>query len=412
MNLQGKKIVLGVCGGIAAYKAAMICSQLKQRGAEIRVIMTEAATKFVQPLTFQTLSRQHVYIDTFEERDPDVVAHIDLADHTDLFLIAPATANLIAKLAHGLADDMLSTTLLATRAPIWLAPAMNGHMLAHPAVQANLSILKKRGVHILASGEGMLACGYVGQGRLLEPELIMEQVENFFEDNRTVANPEQEDTYTYSFWQGKKVLITAGPTQEAIDPVRYISNHSSGKMGYALAEMASHYGAQVTLVSGPVQLPAPSHVEVIRVISTEDMYQAVLDKYAEMDVVIKAAAVADYKPVQPAQQKIKKVDQDLVLHLEKTKDILEELGKQKKGQILIGFAAETNDLEEHALQKINKKNLDFIVANDVTKEGAGFGTDTNIVTIISKTGQKKQLPLLNKVEVAKKILQTVAESYV
>lgn len=412
MSIQGKTIVLGVCGGIAAYKAAMICSQLKQRGAEIRVIMTEAATKFVQPLTFQTLSRHHVYLDTFEERDPEGVAHIDLADHADLFLIAPATANLIAKLAHGLADDMLSTTLLATRAPIWLAPAMNGHMLAHPAVQANLNLLKERGVHVLASGEGMLACGYVGQGRLLEPELIIEQVEHYFANQKVNSDPIREDMHTHSFWQGKKVLITAGPTQEAIDPVRYISNYSSGKMGYALAEMASLYGAQVTLVSGPVQLEPPDQVELVRVKSSEEMYQAVLARYAQMDVVIKAAAVADYRPKQPAQQKIKKEEQDLVLHLEKTTDILQELGKQKQGQILIGFAAETNDLEHYALEKIKRKNLDFIVANNVTEEGAGFGTDTNIVTIISKTGQKTQLPLLSKKEVAQKILQTVAESYV
>lgn len=406
MSIQGKKIVLGVTGGIAAYKAAIICSQLKQRGADIKVIMTESATKFVQPLTFQTLSTNHVYTDTFLERDPSVVAHIDLADHTDLFLVAPATANLIAKLAHGLADDMLSTTLLATESPIWIAPAMNGHMLAHPAVQENMAILKKRGVRILQSGEGLLACGYVGQGRLLEPELIIGEVEQFFLEKEGLNNP------LSNWWKGKKVLITAGPTREEIDPVRYISNYSSGKMGFALARMAANFGAEVNLISGPVHQTPPANVRFTSVVSTEEMYQAVLTHYEQADVVIKAAAVADYQVVQKAPKKIKKDEEHLTLELVKTKDILKALGEKKSKQILVGFAAETNDLEIHALEKLKKKNLDFIVANDLTAPGAGFGTDTNIVTIYNKSGAKIELPLQSKDMVAQQILLTVAESYV
>lgn len=407
MSLQGKKIALGVSGGIAAYKAAIICSQLKQLGAEVKVIMTTSATKFVQPLTFQTLSGQHVYIDTFEEKDPSVVSHIDLADHTDLFLIAPATANILGKLANGLADDMLSTTLLATEAPIWVAPAMNGHMLQHPAVQENIHTLLKRGIRFLHSGEGLLACGYVGQGRLLEPEQILEEVKNYFN-----LDPEAQDSTLTSWWKGKNVLITAGPTREEIDPIRYISNYSSGKMGYALAEVASQYGAKVTLISGPVSIQAPARVELIPIQTTCDMYDAVLAHYEQADVVIKAAAVADYQADHIAPQKIKKNDQHLILTLKKTRDILKTLGEKKKKQILIGFAAETTDVEEHALQKIKKKNLDFIVANNVTTEGAGFGTDTNIVTIYKKSGEKRELPLQSKRNVAKNILQMVAETYV
>jgi phosphopantothenoylcysteine decarboxylase/phosphopantothenate--cysteine ligase len=414
MSVEGKMIVLGVSGGIAAYKAATICSQLKQRGADVRVIMTKSATQFVQPLTFQTLSRQYVYTDTFDEADPAVVSHIDLADHADLFLVSPATANIIGKLANGLADDMLSTTLLATEAPVWMAPAMNGHMLEHPAVQENMRKLAERGVRMVSPGEGLLACGYVGKGRLAEPEQIIAEVENYF------SNPAQVQSKTAplnssiqdSWWKGKNILVTAGPTREEIDPVRYLSNYSSGKMGYAIAEMAVALGAKVTLVSGPVSIPSPEQVELISVNTSEEMYRAVLDKYDDLDVVIKAAAVADYQPTKVIEQKIKKTGDSLVLTLKKTKDILQTLGQQKKKQILVGFAAETNNVEEYALKKIEKKNLDFVVANNVTLEGAGFGTDTNVVTIYHSSGQKVELPLLNKKEVALQVLRTVADVYV
>jgi phosphopantothenoylcysteine decarboxylase/phosphopantothenate--cysteine ligase len=409
MSLHGKLIVLGVSGGIAAYKAATICSQLKQKGADVRVIMTESATQFVQPLTFQTLSRHHVYIDTFEEADQSVVSHIDLADHADLFLISPATANIIGKLANGIADDMLSTTLLATEAPVWMAPAMNGHMLNHPAVQENINRLIGRGVRMLQPGEGQLACGYVGKGRLAEPEEIIAAVEAYFHSNGltgTSSSPAPKDVW----WQGKKLLITAGPTREEIDPVRYLSNYSSGKMGYAIAQAAVELGAQVTLVSGPVSLTTPKGVNLIAVHSTEEMFEAVMNEYEQMDVVIKAAAVADYQPVQIEEIKIKKDDDTLVLNLKKTKDILLTLGQQKENQILVGFAAETDKLEEHALKKLKKKNLDFVVANNVTTEGAGFGTETNVVTIYSKSGETIVLPLMTKLEVAKQLLRTVAEA--
>lgn len=412
MSLQGKMIVLGVSGGIAAYKAATICSQLTQRGADVRVIMTESATKFVQPLTFQALSRQHVYVDTFQEADPRVVSHIHLADHADLVLVAPATANVIGKLAHGLADDMLSTTLLATEAPVWLAPAMNGHMLAHPAVQQNMETLLARGVRLLQPGEGQLACGYVGKGRLPEPEEIIAQVVDYFaagsQEQKSLFSL-QEDEPTMAWWKNKRVLVTAGPTREEIDPVRYLTNYSSGKMGYAIAEMAAKYGAQVTLVSGPVSLQEPEQVEMVHVLSTEDMYQAVMSRYSQADVVIKSAAVADYQPVAKAPQKLKKSADHLVIELKKTKDILQALGEHKQNQILVGFAAETNDLEAYALQKLTKKNLDFLVANDVTLEGAGFGTDTNIVTIYHRSGEKLELAKLPKHKVAAKLLETVAK---
>lgn len=416
MSIQGKRIILGVSGGIAVYKAAAICSQLTQKGADVRVIMTEAATKFVQPLTFQTLSRHHVYTDTFHEADPTVVSHIDLADHADLVLVAPATANVIGKLANGIADDMLSTTLLATEAPVWLAPAMNGHMLNHPAVQQNLATLRSRGVRMVQPGEGLLACGYVGKGRLAEPDDIIAQVLQYFEafapeDGSLKMNQALQEAGSKRWWENKKVLVTAGPTREEIDPVRYLSNYSSGKMGYALAQAAAQLGANVTLVSGPVNLPQPEQVDFVPVKSTEDMYQAVLSRYSDVDVVIKAAAVADYKPVQVASQKMKKTGERLVLELQKTTDILQTLGQQKQHQILIGFAAETNDVEAHALQKLDKKNLDFLVANDVTLDGAGFGTDTNIVTIYHQSGTKLELAKLSKQEVAEKVLETVAKQY-
>lgn len=407
MKLEGKRIILGVSGGIAAYKAATICSQLKQRGAQVDVIMTSSAMKFIQPLTFQALSGRHVHTDTFEEHNPGVVQHIDLADHADLVLVAPATANLIGKYTHGIADDMLTTTLLATQAPVWIAPAMNGHMLEHPAVQQNIETLWKRGSHILQTGEGLLACGYKGKGRLLEPEQIVLQVEEYFQHQAEGRKQPEESEEVLHWWKDKKVIVTAGPTREELDPVRYISNYSSGKMGYAIAQRAVDLGAQVTLISGPVDLEAPAGVELISVLSTEEMYLAVKSQYKEADVVIKSAAVVDYRPETIEIEKIKKAGEHLALKLVKTRDILKALGEEKEQQLLIGFAAETTNVEQHALQKIARKNLDFIVANNVKQEGAGFGTDTNIVTIYHRSGQQQQLPLLSKYEVAIQLCRMV-----
>jgi phosphopantothenoylcysteine decarboxylase/phosphopantothenate--cysteine ligase len=393
--LNGKKILLCVSGGIAVYKAAALTSKLVQAHSQVKVILSESAAKFVTPLTFQVLSKNDVYTDTFDEKNPEVIAHIDLADWADLVIVAPATANTIAKLAHGIADNMLTTTLLATRAPIWIAPAMNVHMYDHPSVKKNIAILHEYGCRFIEPAEGYLACGYVGKGRLEEPEKIVEAVELFFREK-------------HSKLTGKKVIVTAGPTREKIDPVRFISNHSTGKMGYAIAEEAAKQGANVVLVSGPVALSAPSGVQVINVESAEDMYQAVMDQYESADVVIKTAAVADYRAKMVYDQKMKKQPGEKVLELERTKDILLELGKRKKQQILVGFAAETENVEEYAKEKLEKKNADMIVANNVKTEGAGFGTETNIVTIIKRDGRMLKLPLMSKREVAQKILEQVS----
>jgi phosphopantothenoylcysteine decarboxylase/phosphopantothenate--cysteine ligase len=394
-GLSGKKIVLGVCGGIAAYKAAALCSKLTQAGAEVRVIMTQSAVKFVAPLTFQTLSRHHVFVDTFEEKDAAVVAHIDLADHADLFVIAPATANLIGKMALGLGDDMLSTTLLATTAPIMVAPAMNVHMYAHPAVQQNMQTLRERGVQFVEPGVGQLACGYVGKGRLAEPEELLAAIEDFFASERLL--------------EGKRVLVTAGGTVERIDPVRYIANDSSGKMGYAIAAAARDMGAEVTLVSGRADVPPPEGVCLVKVQSAQDMLEAVLAHYDRCDIVIKAAAVADYRPKETARQKIKKAGDSLTLELVKNPDIAQILGERKKGQFLVTFAAETERLEEHAMAKLQRKNSDLVVANDVSQSGAGFAVDTNIVRFYDRDGLVEALPQLSKTEVAQRLLRLIAE---
>lgn len=392
--LKGKTIVLGVTGGIAAYKAAALCSALVQGGAEVRVIMTESACEFITPLTFQTISRKPVITDIFDENDPSVVSHIDLADSADLFVIAPATANMIAKMALGLADDMLSTTLLATTAPILVAPAMNVHMYAHPAVQHNMEILRQRGVMFFDPAEGQLACGYVGKGRLAEPKDIYEAIGRHFASQPLLA--------------GKKLLVTAGGTIERIDPVRYITNDSSGKMGYAIAQAAKEMGAEVTLISANTSLPSPSGVQVVPVVSAEDMYYAVLDRMNQMDIIVKAAAVADYRPVLIEDKKIKKNEETLSISLEKTKDILKTIGERKTTQFVVGFAAETDNLEAYALEKLRKKNCDLLVANDVTLPGAGFGTDSNVVHIFDQKGLVEALPLLPKKEVAVRILELIA----
>ncbi|USK40596.1 bifunctional phosphopantothenoylcysteine decarboxylase/phosphopantothenate--cysteine ligase CoaBC [Cytobacillus firmus] len=394
--LTGKKILLCVTGGIAVYKAAALTSKLTQAGAQVKVILSESAVNFVAPLTFQALSRHDVYTDTFDEKDSKVIAHINLADWADLILVAPATANVIGKLANGIADNMITTTLLAASSPIWIAPAMNVHMYSHPAVQKNIETLYGFGCRFIEPSEGYLACGYVGKGRLEEPEKITETISEFFKPSRLELT-------------GRKVVITAGPTREKIDPVRYITNHSTGKMGYAIAEVAVSSGAEVVLISGPVSINAPAGLKLIKVESAEEMYQAALNEFDYADVVIKTAAVSDYRPKVASAQKMKKQPGDEVLELERTKDILFELGQKKEKQILIGFAAETEQVEEYAKGKLMKKNADMIVANNVTAEGAGFGTDTNIVTFFKKDGSSEKLPLMSKKDVAVKILEEASK---
>lgn len=392
--LKGRKILLCVTGGIAVYKAAALTSKLTQAGADVRVILSDSATKFVAPLTFQALSRNDVYIDTFDEKDSKKIAHIDLADWADLILVAPATANIIGKLANGIADNMISTTLLAATSPVWIAPAMNVHMYEHPAVVRNLHLLSQFGYTFIEPSEGYLACGYVGKGRLAEPETIVTKVIDYF------SNSDGE-------LKGKMILITAGPTREKIDPVRYLTNFSSGKMGYAIAEEAVKAGAKVVLISGPVSLTPPNGVEVVNVESADEMFEAVWNRFSEADVVIKSAAVADYRPKIYSNQKIKKQPGEQVIELERTRDILLELGKKKDHQLLIGFAAETNNVEEYAQKKLIHKNADMIVANNVQEEGAGFGIDTNIVTFYKKDGEIKKWPILSKKEVARKIIEEI-----
>lgn len=401
-SLTGKTIILGVTGGIAAYKAAALTSKLTQKGAEVHVIMTASAKQFITELTFQSLSKQRVYSDTFQERDPASISHIDLAGSADLVLIAPATANIIAKMAHGLADDMLSTTLLATTAPVMVAPAMNVHMYQHPAVISNMNTLASRGVQFIEPGEGLLACGYVGKGRLEEPESIVRVVENYFNIQTAQAKGPLS---------GKKVLVTAGGTVERIDPVRYISNDSSGKMGFAIARAARAMGAQVTLIAARTDEAPPQDpgIELVRVESAQSMLDSVVSRRNGCDILIMAAAVADYRPKHSADDKIKKSGDTMTLELVKTTDILESLGKSKDGQFLIGFAAETSNLEFYARDKLIRKNLDLIVANDVSKAGAGFGTDTNIVSVYDADGLVLDLPLSSKDEVARRLLTLAAE---
>ncbi|WHY79286.1 bifunctional phosphopantothenoylcysteine decarboxylase/phosphopantothenate--cysteine ligase CoaBC [Neobacillus sp. WH10] len=393
--INDKKILLCVTGGIAVYKAAALTSKLVQAGAKVKVILSESAEKFVTPLTFQALSRNEVFTDTFDEKNPHVIAHIDLADWADLILIAPATANTIAKIAAGIADNMITTTLLAATAPVWIAPAMNVHMYDHPAVKKNLSILAEYGYQFIEPSEGYLACGYVGRGRLEEPEKIVELIQRFF------AKDERR------YLKGKTVVVTAGPTREKIDPVRFISNLSTGKMGFAIAEEAKKQGADVILISGPVQIAAPAGVELVKVETADEMYNAVLKYYESADIVIKTAAVADYRPKVTYDQKVKKQEGDAKIDLERTKDILFELGQRKKNQVLVGFAAETENLQEYARKKLTKKNADMIVANNVKASGAGFGTNTNIVTLFKRSGEVTELPLMSKADVAEKIIEEV-----
>lgn len=393
--LQGKKILLGVTGGIAAYKAVEVVSRLRKAGAEVRVVMTKEATEFVTELTFREISGNPVTVDMWAPIQHWNVAHIALADWTDVALVAPATANILAKAALGVADDMLTTTLLAVTAPIFFAPAMNCNMYVHPAVQENIEKLAARGAHFIAPGTGKLACGAEGPGRLAEPQDIVFALEHFFAEGAQLS--------------GVKVLVTAAGTIEPIDPVRYIGNRSSGRMGYALAEEAVARGAEVVLVSGPSALMPPKGLRsFVSVETAREMREAVLREAETSRIVIKAAAVADYHPRTVSEQKIKKNDEELSIILEKNPDILKELGQKKReGQILVGFAAETQNLLQYAKEKIAKKNLDFIVANDVTKPGAGFNTATNLVKIISRGGEIEELPLMEKREVAKRIFDHI-----
>lgn len=389
--LSGKHVVLGVTGGIAAYKACEVVSRLRKLHAEVDVIMTENATRLVQPLTFETLSNRPVCVDTFARVESWDVKHISLAQKADIMVVAPATANLMAKLAHGIADDMLSTTLLATKAPILIAPAMNTGMWTAAATQQNLQTLISRGVKTVGPGSGFLACGDTGSGRMSEPVEIVEAIQSILCPKRDL--------------EGLKVLVTAGPTVERIDPVRYLTNDSSGKMGYAIAEAAQVRGAEVTLVSGPVHIPAPAGVNVVPVTSTMSLYEAMMAHCGAQDIIIQAAAPADYRVEHVADQKIKKQSgEPFTLTLVENPDVAKAVGQRKQpGQVLVGFAAETQNVMNNAQDKLQKKNLDLMVANDVTAEGAGFGVDTNIVTLITRDGATP-LPKMGKREVAEHIL--------
>ena len=394
--LKDKTVVIGVSGGIAVYKTLDVVSRLRKLGVNVNVIMTKSATEFVTPLSFQSLSQNYVVCDMFEDPKTWDVEHISLAKRADVFLIAPATANVIGKIANGIADDMLTTTVMATKAKVLIAPAMNTNMYENPILQRNINTLKELGYNFVEPESGRLACGDTGKGKLASPETIVDEVVKLLSKDQDL--------------KGKSIIVTAGPTVESIDPMRYITNRSTGKMGYSIAKEAIERGADVTLITGPTNLTPPQNLKkLVKIESAKDMYEAVLENLDENDVVIKSAAVADYKPKNYSNKKIKKSDDDLVIELDRNKDIAQEIGKIKNNKILVGFAAETNDLIENASLKIKKKNLDFIVANDLTKEGAGFGVDTNIVKIIDKEGNITEDPKMKKEEVANIILDKIKE---
>ncbi len=393
--IDQKNILIGVTGGIAAYKVVEVASRLKKAGANVRVMMTSAATEFVSPRTFQEITGNAVFVEMFGDAAHFHVAHVALADFADLVLIAPATANFLAKAAHGIADDLLTTTILAFDKEILIAPSMNTKMYENPATQANLSVLKSRGVKILEPNAGNLACGAVGKGRLPEPEEIYAAIEKIFAPN--IKN-----------LSGKKILVTAGGTIEAIDPVRYIGNRSSGRMGYEIAKSAVNAGANVILISGKSEIQPPNDLKFIKIESALQMRDAVLENFDSVDAVIMSAAVADYRVKKISAQKIKKSADTLTLELVKNPDILKELGGLKKNQILIGFAAETQNILDYARKKLVEKNLDFIVANDVTAEGAGFGVSTNIASIIWRGGNVESFSKMSKADLAEKIVERVA----
>lgn len=390
--LAGKHIVLGVTGSIAAYKIASLASMLMKQHADVTVIMTKNATNFINPITFESLTGNKCLVDTFDRNFEFQVEHVSLARQTDVFLTAPASANVIAKAAHGIADDMLTTTLLACTCPKIVAPAMNTRMYQNPVVQDNLEILKRYGMEVIDPANGYLACGDTGAGKMPDPEVLYEYIIK---------------ALTPKDMAGRKVLVTAGPTQEKLDPVRYISNHSTGKMGYAIARQAMLRGAEVTLVSGKVNLQPPMGVRMVPVVSAADMAQAVKADAQEQDIIIKAAAVADYRPAVTADEKLKKKDDEMNLVLERTEDILAWLGEHRRpGQFLCGFSMETENLLENSRAKLEKKKIDMIVANNLRQDGAGFGTDTNVVTILTKN-DTVELPIMSKEEVADRLLDCI-----
>ncbi|MDL2258225.1 bifunctional phosphopantothenoylcysteine decarboxylase/phosphopantothenate--cysteine ligase CoaBC [Eubacteriales bacterium OttesenSCG-928-K08] len=393
-----KTVVLGVTGSIAAYKAAEITSRLMKLNVDVRVIQTEGGAQFITPLTLETLSRAPVYGDQFSRETPYDVEHIALAKLADVFLVAPATANFIAKAANGVADDLLTTTYLATLAPVLIAPAMNVNMLTHPATEQNIRVLKERGVLFVEPEEGLLACGDVGRGRLAPVESIVSAVIALLEPKQDLA--------------GKRILVTAGPTKESIDPVRFLSNHSSGKMGFSLAKAAAKRGAKVTLITGPVSLTTPAGVERVSITSSAELCEAVESRFSGCDALIMAAAPADFTVRNSAEHKIKKNGNDgLTLELVPTQDILKKVGQQKKHQLVMGFAAETQNMEENALAKLEKKNLDFIAANDVAAKDRGFAVDTNEITLYSRSGKKEQSGLKAKDEIADWLLDRLSAAW-
>ena len=391
--LQGKTVVLGVTGGIAAYKMPNLASALVKLGCNVQVLMTQNATQFITAVTFETLTGNKALVDTFDRNFSFQVEHIAVADQADLVMIAPATANVIAKLAHGLADDMLTTTVLACNCPKIVVPAMNTKMYENPVTQDNLNTLRRYGWEVVEPASGYLACGAVGKGKLPEPEVLLQVI--------------LHDLAYEKDMMGKKVLVTAGPTQEALDPVRYLTNHSSGKMGYAIAQAAARRGAQVTLVSGPVALKRLPYVETVDVVSAQEMFEAVAVRAAEQDILIKAAAVADYRPMMVAEDKMKKSDDALSIPLERTQDILGWLGQHRRpGQFLCGFSMETQNMVENSRKKLEKKQVDMIAANNLKVEGAGFGVDTNLLTLITKDGLD-ELPLVSKEAAADLLLDRI-----
>ena len=391
--LKGKTILLGVTGSIAAYKIAGLASMLVKQGAKVHVLMTRNATNFINPITFETLTGNRCLVDTFDRNFEFSVEHVALAKEADVVLVAPASANVIGKLAHGIADDMLTTTVMACVCRKILAPAMNTHMYENPILQDNLEICRRYGMEVLTPANGYLACGDVGAGKMPEPEVLFEYI------MREAGYPKD--------MEGRKVLVTAGPTREAIDPVRYITNHSTGKMGYAIARTAAYRGADVTLVSGPVDLAPPLFVNLVPVESAGQMFEAVTARSGQMDIIIKAAAVADYRPVTVGTEKIKKKEGEMSIALERTDDILGWLGqRRRKGQFLCGFSMETQNMLENSRAKLERKNIDMIVANNLKVEGAGFGTDTNVVTIITRDGER-ELPIMSKDEVAGALLTEI-----
>ena len=388
--LKGKTVLLGVTGGIAAYKAAALASALVKQRADVEVIMTHNATQFVTPLTFEQLTGHRTMVDTFDRNFSHQVEHISLAERTDLVIIAPATANVCAKLAHGLADDMLTTTVLACKCPKLIAPAMNTNMYENPVTQDNLEILRRDGWDVIEPASGRLACGAVGKGKMPEPEDLLQHILRYLAHPHDLA--------------GKKILVTAGPTQEALDPVRYLTNHSTGKMGYAIAKMAMLRGAEVTLISGPTSIVPPPFVNVVKITSAQDMFAAVSSRAEDSDFIFKAAAVADYTPAEYNDNKTKKKDCDLTIPLKRTQDILKYLGEHRvSGQIICGFSMETQNMIENSRIKLEKKNIDMICANNLKQAGAGFGVDTNVITIITKA-EMTELPLLSKEAAANAIL--------